>query len=193
MLPFLAAFAPIIGGAIGALGALLAPKPEPQTVTNSIDLKRLRSDAEASGFNPLTIIRGGGLSGYSSQVTSAAPDMRLSNAFQAFGSGVANFSYDPFSAAKSRTELRLMEAQIKSYGRSGAPSNMSFGTPKAKITGPAVLRNAWGGVFETGPGSPAADVQQEYGEMIGDIYGIERYASDLWRSLWAPEKHTGGW
>ena len=61
VLPFLAAlapFAPLIGGAIGAVGQLMAPKPKASA--GSIDLKGLRRDAEEAGFNPLTIIRGGG-------------------------------------------------------------------------------------------------------------------------------------
>lgn len=145
MLPFLAAlipWLPAIGGAVAGIGALMAPKPEPQTVTSSIDMKRLRSDAEASGFNPLTVIRGGGLAGYGSQVTSAAPDMRLSRAFEAFGTGLANVQFDPYASAKSQMELRLGEAQIKSFSRAGsAPGNLSFLTPKASLTSGGGVKN----------------------------------------------------
>ena len=134
VLPLLAAIAPfagLIGGAISAVGALMAPAPKPSVQTNSIDLKRLRADAEASGFNPLTIIRGGGLSGYGRSEMSAAPDMRLSSAFQSFGTAVANWSFDPYGAERSRTELRLMEAQIGDFGRRGsAPSGMSSKCPR---------------------------------------------------------------
>ena len=192
VLPLLAAIAPfagLIGGAISAAGALLAPKPEPQVQTNSIDLKRLRADAEASGFNPLTIIRGGGLSGYGRSEMSAAPDMRLSNAFQAFGSAVSNWQFDPYGAARSRTELRLMEAQIADFARRGAaPPGMSFQTPKAKVSGPVVLRNAEGNPYATGPGSAAQDVATEYGELAGDVYGFERYTKDWWRAVTTPTK-----
>lgn len=188
VLPLLAAIAPwlpAIGGAVAGIGALMAPKPEPQTqtTTGSIDLGRLRADAEAAGFNPLTIIRGGGLSGYgaSHTVTSAAPDMRLSNAFQAFGSGLANVQWDPYGQQRSQTELRLMEAQIADFGRRGsAPSGLSFQTPKAKSTDPGltVLRK-WGGTpWTTGPGSPTQDVENEYGEVAGELYGFPRFVRD---------------
>lgn len=183
VLPLLAALAPaFLGGAIAGIGALIAPKPEPTVQTNSIDLKRLRADAEAAGFNPLTIIRGGGLSGFSRSEMSAAPDMRLSNAFSAFGGAIAGASWDPYGAARSKTELRLMEAQIADFARRGsAPSGMSFSTPKAKVTGDsAILRTTDGRAWTTGPGSPAGDVQQEYGELAGDLYGIERYLVDGW-------------
>jgi len=139
VLPFLAAmapFAPIIGGAIGALGSLFAPKPEPQR--SSIDLKKLRADADAAGFNPLTIIRGGGLAGYG--VQSAGPDMRLSNALQTFGSGVAQWQYDPYAEKRFSTEQALAQAQIAAFGRQGAPANASFQTPKAVGTSGGSVR-----------------------------------------------------
>ena len=201
VLPLLAAIAPfagLIGGAISAVGALMAPAPKPTVQTNSIDLKRLRADAEASGFNPLTIIRGGGLSGYGRSEMSAAPDMRLSSAFQSFGTAVANWSFDPYGAERSRTELRLMEAQIGDFARRGsAPSGMSFRVPKAELTGPTVLNNADGTPFALGPGSPAAEVQNEYGEGVGDLFGWNRWLTDQWKRTFATELNVSwdknGW
>lgn len=198
MLPFLAAlapFAPLIGGVVSGLGALLAPKPEPQTETvvtnNSIDLKKLRADADAAGFNPLTIIRGGGLAGYGSQQTtstmSAAPDMRLSNAFQAFGSGIANFSYDPYAERRFGLESRLMEAQIADYGRRGVGGNMSLKTPKAvgsggddyTVFGINLKRSPW---F-----TDAQEIENRHGDLAGSAYGVMSMPADAiftgWKAL----------
>ena len=188
VLPLLAAIAPfagLIGGAISAVGALMAPKPEPTVQTNSIDLAKLRADAEASGFNPLTIIRGGGLSGYGRSEMSAAPDMRLSTAFQHFGTAVANWQFDPYGAQRSRTELRLMEAQIGDFARRGSvPSGMSFRTPKAEVAGDfgnediriggqviRSSRSSW---------SPASAIQDEYGELAEWLYSLPKMAADAW-------------
>lgn len=198
VLPLLAAIAPfagLIGGAVSAVGALMAPKPEPTVQTNSIDLKRLRADAESSGFNPLTIIRGGGLSGYGRSEMSAAPDMRLSNAFQTFGTAVANWQYDPYGAQRSRTELRLMEAQIGDFARRGAaPSGMSFQTPKAKLTGPQT--GVWGNTdlrFGGNPWkssrsswSPAQAMEDEYGDVVSWGYGLIKLAADAANDLMNP-------
>lgn len=43
--------------------------------TGSIDFKRLVADAEAAGFNPVTVLRAGGLAGYSTQNTQFYSDI----------------------------------------------------------------------------------------------------------------------
>nr|QJB21443.1 MAG: hypothetical protein [Microvirus sp.] len=194
VLPFLAAiapFAPLIGGAIGAVGSLLAPKPKAQTqtttqvVNNSIDLGKLREDAEKNGFNPLTIIRGGGLAGYGSMNTTttgtipAAPDTRLSDAMQIFGSGMAQWQYDPYGQQKSQMELRLAEAQIRALDRQGyAPPNMSLDTPRAN-TSPA-------GDFDPGIGKGFRFLGWDF-KQSGLFSSAERMESDhgdLASSMW---------
>lgn len=187
MVPFLAAlapFAPLIGGAIGAIGSLLAPKPEPTTTTSTIDLKRLRSDAEAAGFNPLTIIRGGGLAGYGSQTTSAAPDMRLSNAFMTFGSAVSQWSYDPNAGRRGALEMALMEAQIADFGRRSAPANMSFQTPKAVTAGDDYT--VFGVNWKRSPWfSNAQEIEDRHGDIAGSVYGIATLPADMIYTGWA--------
>lgn len=189
MLPFLAAlapFAPLIGGAIGAVGSLLAPKPKPTTQTNSIDLMKLRSDAEAAGFNPLTIIRGGGLAGYGTSTMSAAPDMRLSNAFSTFGSGFAQWQYDPYGEQKSLAELSLAKAQIASYAKTSAPSGLSFGVPSSKgvqstgSDGMVFWGNNWG--FDPNT-SPAQLAEDRYGDIMQAIYGLGVFAADAGKNI----------
>lgn len=131
VLPFLAAIAPfasIIGGAIGAVGSLMAPKPK-----TGIDLGQLRRDAEENGFNPLTILRSGAAASYGH-----VADTRFSNAMQTFGSGVAQWQYDPYGEAKSIAELNLAKAQIGHYAKLGAaPANLSLGGVPAASNGAA--------------------------------------------------------
>lgn len=172
-------FLPLIGAGISALGSLFAPKPKPQTVTNSIDLAKLRADAEANGFNPLTIIRGGGLAGYGVQNIPAAADTRLSDALMTFGSGLANFSYDPYGEAKSVAELRLAEAQIKAYGREGVSANMFGQTPKASgVSG----FKFWGGEWNPNPNtSDAQDGEARYGELGELLFGLGAMGADAYQ------------
>lgn len=189
MLPLLGAiapFAPIIGGAIGALGSLLAPKPK-----TGLDLKQLRKDAEKAGFNPLTVLRSGAAGSYGH-----VADNRLSYALQTFGSGVANFNYDPYGQAKSLAEIRLAEAQIAELGRRGAPANMSLDVPSSAGT-----NNIRMGGFDFGTSPDWADAQvieDRYGDVASWGYGIGVMAGDLAHNLGfkgdkAAAAIAGGW
>lgn len=193
VLPLLAAiapFAPLISGAISGLGSLLAPKPKPQTqtVSNSIDLARLRADAEANGFNPLGIIRAGGLAGYgtSTETLSAAPDMRLSNALSSFGSGFASWQYDPYGEAKSLAELALAKAQIKSYAATGAPSGLSLQTPKSSGTfsGPVSDYVLAGFNIKGDPNwSDAQVLEDRHGDIVSSVYGLLTLGADSMKAV----------
>ena len=209
VLPFLTAlapFAPLIGGAVGAVGSLLRPAPKPQvhTTENRINIKQLRDDAEAAGFNPLTIIRGGGLAGYGSSTSTspAAPDTRLSDAFMTFGSGVAQFQYDPYAQRRSEAEIRLAEAQIAQWGRTSAPGGLSFQTPKAVgsqpgypgVAEPELLIDVRTSPVDIGPNpawSNAQEVEDRYGDVASWLYGIAVGGADLAWSRWlAGEKRA---
>lgn len=71
----------LLGGALSLIGSLFSkpepqpapppppPPPPPQTVVvaeqkNEVDLKKLVKDSEDAGFNPLTVLRNGGVAGY---------------------------------------------------------------------------------------------------------------------------------
>lgn len=187
MIPFLTAlapFAPIIGGAIGAVGSLLAPKPKPTTQTNSIDLKKLRADAEAAGFNPLTIIRGGGLAGYGSSTMSAMPDTRIADAFRTFGSGFAQFQYDPYGEQRAQLEMAEARARIASYAKSSAPSGLSFGTPTSKGVQSSPDLSFMSLPWKTDKGtSPAQAIQDRYGDLVEWIYGMGVLGADTLKNL----------
>lgn len=200
VLPFLTAlapFAPLIGGAVSAVGQLLAPKPKEQVhkTENRINIQQLRDDAEAAGFNPLTIIRGGGLAGYgtSTSTSPALPDMRLSNAFQTFGSGIAQWQFDPYSQRRSEAEIALAEAQIAQWGRTGVGSGMTFQTPKAVGSHPGyadpepIVRARLGlaGNVDPDPGmSNAQEVEDRYGDVASWVYGIGVGLADLLHWRW---------
>lgn len=194
VLPFLTAiapFAPLIGGAISAVGALMAPKPKPQTITNTIDIQKLRDDAEAAGFNPLTIIRGGGLAGYGSQHLPAAADTRFSDALMTFGSGVSQWQYDPYGQRRSQVEIELAEAQIAELGRRGtAPSNLSFQTPKAVGDPYTVFGIDW----QPSPWfSNAQEIEDRHGDLAGSIYGFMSIPADVLHTGWQALTSSPGW
>lgn len=196
VLPFLSAiapFAPLIGGVVSGLGQLFAPKPKAQTVTNSIDLKKLRADAEEAGFNPLTIIRGGGLAGYGSQTIPAGPDMRLSNAFQTFGSALAQ--WDPFGVERSRLEVATMERDLRSLRRVGVSSNLSIGgVPVARGVTDATSPRMFGWNIPVDTGFSDAELyEQRWGELGGSVMGVVNLGADLVKASgfnaspgWAP-------
>lgn len=180
MLPFLAAIGPwmpAIGAGISALGSLFAPAPQAQTITNSIDLKKLRADAEEAGFNPLTIIRGGGLAGYGSQHIPAGPDTRLSDAFRTFGSGLANVQLDPIGQARGLAEVKLAELQIRDWGKTGVGSNLSFETPKA--VGAGRPYTFFGLETHRSPLFSDAQVAEDrHGDLLGSLWGFLTVPAD---------------
>lgn len=201
VLPLLAAIGPwmpAIGAGISALGSLFAPAPQAQTITNSIDLKKLRADAEEAGFNPLTIIRGGGLAGYGSQHIPAGPDTRLSDAFRTFGSGLANVQLDPIGQARGLAELKLAELQIRDWGKTGVGSNLSFETPKA-VGVMSPLKPLRLGGFDIVPNpanSNAQDFEDRWGEMadwlVGPVIATGDVAYTLKQHGVRVEKERGG-
>lgn len=183
MLPFLAAFAPLIGGAISAVGKLLEPKPPPNVTTSTVDLAKLRADAEAAGFNPLTIIRNGGMGGFT---TTRGPDMSwnpVGEALGTFGASFANWSYDP---VRSGLENDLLRKQIK-----------SFDLPSQVSTGGSILSSggSWADQAKGGPRFAGFDVKKSpawsdaqvnedrYGDIVDSIGGIFILAADTWETV----------
>ena len=219
MLPFLAAmapFAPLIGAGIGALGALLAPKPAPQIIretssfSGGIDFEQFRIDAEAAGFNPIGAMRAGGLSGYAFGTGSstthmpALADNRLSNALQIFGSGVSQWTYDPLAARRSEVELKLAEATLQHFSKTGAPGNMSLGVPGFTAPGTVYQASPFGmdPMLVANP-NMAADAEDHFGEIGDIIYGVGNWIDSVtqawersmpkWREeLGLPKDGVGG-
>lgn len=70
-----------------------------QVISNSIDLMRLVADAEAAGFNPLTVLRNGGAAGYAVQRQPAA-----------FGGGSFTSTPEPMNDAAETAAPFLQQA-----------------------------------------------------------------------------------
>lgn len=190
MLPFLAAlapWAPVIGAGISAIGALLAPKPKPEKqvtkTETTVDLVKLRDEAIRAGFNPLTVMRAGGVMGFSYTNSTtrlpALPDMRLSNALGYLGAGVSAFSYDPFREERHSMDMRLGEAQIAMWNRMGIDSSGGGG---AYSVSPSVSVPLTGGVsLDVAHPNLAQEAENHFGEIGGELFGIPNLVETLSR------------
>lgn len=105
-------------------------------------LKNLVEDAEAAGFNPLTVLRAGGGAGYNAAagfapLSRTAPVMeattgamgRIGQSMETIGNNmVAN--YDPYAGDKRALERQLVMAQIDNLNAStGSLRSQSFKVP----------------------------------------------------------------
>lgn len=118
-----------------------------QITTTTVNFEKMVADARAAGLNPLTVIRNGGMAGFTSvqspklilpmqyeQMTYTPPMMDFGPyrgeghspagaAMSAFGQGVQNM--DLIGAISAQTQQRLVNAQIAAGARAG------FGTAPA--------------------------------------------------------------
>ena len=101
-------------------------------------LKGIVKGAEAAGFNPLTVLRGGGGAGF--QQTHAPvlsgneyASASVGDALAAgLGAGVqAAFDYDPLSEEKSQLELEIMRGQLRRINGGNAEYTRLGGAPAA--------------------------------------------------------------
>lgn len=180
-------------------------------------LSHLVEDAEAAGFNPLTVLRAGGGASYNAGAA-MAPLSRPAPVKQAplgagayMGQAVSQFgrdfmaNFDPFQDDKRELESQLVAAQIANLNASTARlQSQSFNVPvrtagATEQTGPNLTRG-WddptamkplmdmnGVPINIGPGSAAEDWEQEYGEVAGELEGLPRYLRDR---VWPALKNT---
>lgn len=87
-------------------------------------LKHLVAGAQAAGFNPLTVLRGGGGAGYQQTHTpilsmSAYQGANIGDALAAgLQTGVqAAFDYNPIDEEKAQLELQIMQGQLRRINR----------------------------------------------------------------------------
>lgn len=102
-----------IGPAIGAIGGVISSLfgGKKKETTNHVDYKRMVRDAEAAGFNPLTVLRNGGSAGYMATTHPAlSSGERIGGALGHIGNFLADF--DPYADQKRELESRLVEATI---------------------------------------------------------------------------------
>lgn len=159
MLPFLApllagfaTWAPVIGTAVSAVGAVMnasaqrdhelsiaEAQSKPQVVTHTADLAKLRADAEANGFNALTVLRAGGLSAYGSTTSpplmarATSPTSPVGQLFSGIGSTFGAFT----EVRRNQAEYDLAQAQIRNYDADSKAKSQMFRAPQytgARVT-----------------------------------------------------------
>lgn len=109
-----------VGPAITAVGGVISSLFGGKKKTeNRVNYQQMVADAEAAGFNPLTVLRNGGSAGY---MQTAHPGLSSGEVIgQALGN-VGNFlaDFDPYADDKRELASRLAEAQIANLNASTA-------------------------------------------------------------------------
>lgn len=153
----------LAGAASSLLGGLFGKKNK---TSQSVDLKKLVSDAQQAGFNPLTVLQSTGGTGWGSQVT--ANDF---NPLAAAAAGAAQGFGDYWAQSKDR---ELMDAQIdlaKAQASSirAIPSQATFGkVSDVSGTSPIGDANYWANW--QGPMKPEENTVPVFDPAGGQIY-----------------------
>lgn len=134
---------PAISAGASVLGGLFGKDDEKQS--NRVDYKQMVADAEAAGFNPLTVLRAGGAAGYTQ---TSHPALSSVNAFGTAMEAVGNFAmnFDADADKRRQAEYDLVQAQIANIQGETAQRAASMNAPK---------RNGSNAVSDTG--RPVAD------------------------------------
>lgn len=198
-------FSAILSAAVPALvGGLLnrrkQPKPLPtpeeeaKTVTHEVDYEKLRANAEAAGFNPLTALRSGGSAGFTKTHTpvlsmAAVEAARYSEPdpwVGALQSGIqAAFDYDPLNQERAKLETDIMRAQLarlnmtnEQYTRLGnQPSALGQATIPAP--GDRTVTNPYPyGTVHTGLVDAEA-AEARYGDVVQELFGGINFFGDI--------------
>lgn len=206
-------FSSILGAVAGPVLGLFK-KDKPQVTQNRVDYKQMVKDAQAAGFNPLTVLRNGGSAGFSTQVHH--PALSSGGWADALATGINAFaSYDPMAEQREMLEYNIVQEQLKQLqrGNANAARRNSFNVPSfsgvsgmrsaggfvapsrsaAVGTGSTAGKDVWAGtVFEpflsSHPNYPPAQVaEDELGEPISWAYGVGKLGADLaWRQSKRP-------
>ncbi len=150
-----------IGPAIGAVGGIISSIfGGKKKTSNRVDYVQMVADAEAAGFNPLTVLRNGGSAGY---MQTAHPGLSSGEIIGGGLSQVGNFlaDFDPFADDKRELESRLVEAQIANlnastadYGRRSLASPGSFNVPQSSAGQVERRPSGSGGQLSASAGAP---------------------------------------
>lgn len=182
-----------VGGSL--LGGLFGKKK--QSTTSEIDYVRLRENAEAAGFNPLTALRAGGGAGFTTTHHPAlASGQFIADAMGGLGNYAA--SIDPMRDATAKLEHEIKQATLANIQADtaarlrasigGVPvstgaRNVNVSSPLAANAGAArtptvetpTLTNPFptAGGLHVNPGWPdAAAAEERWGDFGGSIYGL---------------------
>lgn len=135
----------VIGGAVSAVASNIGRKtvtPPPQVTTQRADLGAMREDAEKNGFNPLTVLRAGGLGVYGTQSTTMPSFTKQSFAGQFLGNMMmagfdswANQDSDRYNQQIRDLEIAQRTADLAyTKGLTGQMSAARYNAP-AQVSG----------------------------------------------------------
>lgn len=126
--------APLISAGASLVGKLFGGSDDNKS-SNRVNYKQMVKDAEAAGFNPLTVLRAGGAAGYT---TTSHPALSSANAVGAIAEAVGNFAmnFDANKAAREQAEFDLVNAQIENIQTETAQRRAAMAVPK-RIAGNA--------------------------------------------------------
>lgn len=179
----------LLGGAAQLFGGLFGGKEEkPQSpFPSGWMLRDMVKDAEASGFNPLTILRSGASPVYRGSASPALSDY-LPGAAQSIGSGLSMIAEQKEIERRAALDRRLQEAQIANLAADTAArlrGASMLGAVPQRVVAPTVAvgvggRPAPGGsvkqgapVFGAGPftlaAPPGALSAQDAADMGGEL------------------------
>lgn len=180
MNPLFAAAIPAAVSAAGSVVGGLLSRSSSQTQKNSVNLKRLVWEAQEAGFNPLTVLRNGGLSAY----TSSTGNVGGPSVQQAIGAGVMSGAntfaqnYNPMAAETERRNQQLIDEQVLTQQMARqAMGRGSIGTTVNSPRSPAV------GPLRTQTSAPALQVPAAPGSVQPGL-GPRRVPDTSTRTSW---------
>lgn len=205
LLAGLATWAPVIGTAVSAVGGLMSAgarrdhelsiaeaQSKPQVTTNTVDLAKMRADAEANGFNPLTVLRAGGMAGYGVQTSPAlmARPTSPTSPVGEFLGGIGGMFGAFQEVRRNENEHSLVQAQIQNYNADTKAKSMMLRVPsytapttettKADMSGKSPgSYKVFGYELNMNPWwSSADDLEQWHGDSA-DLWAPLRFNDDL--------------
>ena len=148
-----------IGPAITAVGGVISSLFGGKKKTeNRVNYQQMVADAEAAGFNPLTVLRNGGSAGYMQTAHPAlSSGEMIGGALGSIGNFLADF--DPYADDKRELESRLAEATINNLNAQTA----SFFPPAPGKPGSFNVPQSSAGQIERRPSGSAGQLSASAG------------------------------
>jgi hypothetical protein len=98
--------------ALGAFGAIQSGKAaKQQAQASQTDLKKLRDDAQAAGFNPLTVLRATGGQGFNKGSSGALASATFWGNFANAGVSALN-EFDPYNQKRKQLDIQQAQASL---------------------------------------------------------------------------------
>jgi len=183
-----------------------------------VDYVKLRQNAEAAGFNPLTALRAGGGAGFTTtHHPSLASGGFMADALSSFGNAIA--SIDPMRDATAKLEYQIKQETLKNIqadtaarkraSLGGVPVSTgartvvrasplqrglpaSAGLPQMPTVETPTVTNPWptSSGWPVNPGLPdAATYEQRYGEPGDWIGGVLTFGGDVANWLYRGQQY----